>query len=391
MPHLSAGLSRGRGIVGRRGRVPFRDGPPRNFSLHCNRPLPFPAVTFLRQNPGFVGVLAIGFLVGTLLLFLWRGSVEEAERAEGEAERARARLEAVLAGSLLGEGEAAIRVTPTREHRVFLEERVAQLRITLQDLRDRLRVRDPTWLADPADELSFLPKVREFVEAQRAAAEKAGTAVAPDEAFGFAAFATAAATPPPDQLPLLDRQRQVLAYLLAQLLAASPTRIVAVQREAVGIGAQGDRSAGSRGSGADTFVRTAWPGRGEEVPGDTLFFRVVFEGKTATLRTFLEELARFALPVVVRSVEVAPVTGPADSRGNGPAEAPAPPSSAATPAWDTLFGGSPPAAPEEPGGRGAHAPAPLLADNESRFTVLLLWIEEGSLGTAGGSSPEEPS
>ena len=341
---------------------------------------------FPRQNPRFVAVLASAFLGGTVILVLWRGATAEAVRAAEAAERARAQLEVVLAGSAPAAENPGQRVSPTEEHRAFLEERVTRLRTTLEDLRGRLRVRDPSWLADPADELSFLPKVREFVRAQRTAAARAGTALAPDEAFGFAAFATAAETPPPDQLPLLDRQRQVLAYILAQLLAASPSRIVAVQREAVGAVA-----AGSGGPDADTFVRQAWPGRPEEEPGATLFFRVVFEGKTATLRTFLEELATFALPVVVRSVEVEPAAvAPRAGEGAGPDSG----GRASGSSWDQLFGTAGPEAsgdpaPSGPGAAVPPGPALLLADNESRFTVLLLWIEEGSFGTAKEDFGEE--
>jgi len=45
------------------------------------------------------------------------------------------------------------------------------------------------------------------------------------------------------------------------------------------------------------------------VPGfvDTLPFRFAFIGTTASLRAVLNELARFELPVVVRSVEVEPL------------------------------------------------------------------------------------
>jgi len=62
--------------------------------------------------------------------------------------------------------------------------------------------------------------------------------------------------------------------------------------------------------------------------------------------------------------------------------------------WDQLFGTAGPEAsgdpaPSGPGAAVSPGPALLLADNESRFTVLLLWIEEGSFGTAKEDFGEE--
>ena len=64
------------------------------------------------------------------------------------------------------------------------------------------------------------------------------------------------------------------------------------------------------------------PATSARVPGfvETIPFRLTFVGRTASLRSFLNELASFKVPAVVRSVEVEPLSsenGGGDRSGQG--------------------------------------------------------------------------
>ena len=87
----------------------------------------------------------------------------------------------------------------------------------------------------------------------------------PDQfTFGFEKYFQSTRIPEGEIVPKLDKQRQILSYILDKLINSA------------------------------------------RVPGaiDTLAFQVKFTGYTPTLRKFLNNLAYFQLPVVVRSVEV---------------------------------------------------------------------------------------
>ena len=184
-----------------------------------------------------------------------------------------------------------------------------------------------------------------FVEAMRARAQQAGVALKPDERFGFSTYANEA--PESARLAAVFRERQIVQYLLEALLDAQPHQLLSVQRERLAgparnaapnpAGAQPGRAPGA----GETDYFEIDPRVSARVPGvvETAAFRLSFTGHTAALRTLLNKLAEFELPVVVRAVEVAPA--------------------------DRLADGSAPARPD---------PAPLVAPPWSRFTVTVEFI-----------------
>jgi hypothetical protein len=90
-------------------------------------------------------------------------------------------------------------------------------------------------------------------------------------------------------------------------------------------------------------------------------YRLTFRGNTLALRALLNELARFELPVVVRSVEVSPLAA-----GNAVAtSAPAPaPTSLAS-----IFGTAPAA-----GSASAGVKKPIVEQTDSRFSVTVEFV-----------------
>lgn len=115
-------------------------------------------------------------------------------------------------------------------------------------------------------------------------------------AFGFEDYVGSTLIPEGAIVPKLDKQRKVLSYILDQLFSADPSSIQAVRRENL------EKSKSREKFQIDSAISA-------RVPGviDTLAFQVVFTGYTPSLRKFLNNLAYFELPVVVRSVEVARV------------------------------------------------------------------------------------
>jgi hypothetical protein len=90
-------------------------------------------------------------------------------------------------------------------------------------------------------------------------------------------------------------------------------------------------------------------------------FRISFVGYTQVLRKFLNELATFQVPVVVRGVEVAPAAG---GQPGGNPQSPPP----ARPSGFKIFE----PAPEE--AAKANAAVPLVQPGRSRFTVIVEFV-----------------
>ena len=180
-----------------------------------------------------------------------------------------------------------------------------------------------------------------------------------DFAFGFDAYADAATIPADPQLvPLLDKQRQILSALVDKLIASHPQSIELIEREALEKNATAAQIPG-------TFVID--PAVSARVPNaiDTLAFRVSFKGYTESLRLFLNELAKFDLPIVVRGVQVERPIGSdtvnvkqTDESNN----------------FEAIFGSFGMEESTEDATE-AEAQKPVIVDNLSTFTLLLEFIE----------------
>ncbi|MCX6951053.1 MAG: Amuc_1100 family pilus-like protein [Verrucomicrobia bacterium] len=168
-----------------------------------------------------------------------------------------------------------------------------------------------------------------FVEKSREMAKKHDVEIRPEAArLGFALYASEG--PKEDRIASVFHQRQVVQYIVESLIEARPRSIFSVQRERALNKAEKDallaaQQAAANGGGAapeppaepapgtvssveaespDLFVID--PRVTARAPGyiDTTPVRVVFTGQTGALRTFLNKLASFELPILVREVEV---------------------------------------------------------------------------------------
>lgn len=224
--------------------------------------------------------------------------------------------------------------------------------------------------AHPTSSTNALFDIQFFVEEYRKLAAAAMPVTEGDlanEYFGFGAYAQAG--PPEALLGTVFKQRLIVAYILDNLFEAQPEELIAVQRpgEAGGEAAQpdprggrGETQAGGAGFRLNPRLSVAEPGIAE-----TSAYQVSFTGRASTLRAFLNELASFEMPLIVRSIEVAPANGGgASERGQEPARR----RRSRTP--------EPEPEPQQEG----EAPKqdeniPLVADNLSRFTVAMEFVE----------------
>jgi hypothetical protein len=330
---------------------------------------------WMRAQPWLAAALA-GSLLAGLALGVW-GSHREAENT-----RLRAQLDReTRAWNAL----ARAPVAPTAANAAAAEAHLAALEGQSARLRAGLAARgswDPTPAFRGAEELYF--DLLGMVEEQRAAFAAAGIRCERAEQFGYGQVVRAqqVALGPEDPalaMTRLHRQRQALAATLDALRAAGPERLLGVERTPLM-----PLEAGQVARLDDHFliasaVTAAVPGAIE-----TYGLRVRFEGRTATLRDFLETVRAGRRPLVVRSIEVGPA-GAGSGAGVGATTRGASPSMAPTSPFATLST----ARRSEETARGE---VPIVEANTSVFTVVLegyALLEPGAAGANGEGALSE--
>jgi hypothetical protein len=266
-------------------------------------------MSFGRKNPLFAAGLAVCFLlvIGELALIYERFSASRDAALRLEERR------------IALEGMSQLTPPPTREIASAVEADLAKAQAALASMQSELKGRGPAAerirsARVPAARTDSYFDLATFVEKTRELAKKHGVEVHPEaDRFGFAAFVNEG--PVQEHIEPVFRQRQIVQYLIESLIKAVPRSIVSVKREPTI--SQDEREARAAAlangetpaefeidEGPDYF--TIDPRVSARVPGfiDTSAFRFVFTGQTAALRTFLNQLASFELPVLVREVEV---------------------------------------------------------------------------------------
>lgn len=253
---------------------------------------------------------------------------------------------------------------PTSENVQAAQQNAEELSAKLLSIREDLqRGSRLTISSDGTRVMSGLQKYisnyrREVASHKNADGVAAPIQVPADFAFGFERYLkTTQISDDPAVVPQLDKQRQVLSYILNQLMAADPAGIQAVEREILG-----DVDAKATGFQINPAISARVPGAIE-----TLAFRVTFTGYTPALRKFLNNLAQFDLPIVVRSVDAdRPATN---------TEAASAKKSKASNIDDifSVFGGSSSTETAEAAPKANQTP--VISETESSFTVTLEFIE----------------
>lgn len=258
---------------------------------------------------------------------------------------------------------------PSRENVALVEADRAQAEKTRAEIRQILRAGGEAAqrlaaASVPASSTDSYFDIANYVERIRDAAQKAEVALPAENRLGFAAYASTGAER--ELIEPVFRQRQYADYLMGVVLAAKPREFLSLQRERPLTAAQRQQMAegqsvggGQSGAeGGDYFVID--PRTSARVPGfvDTIPFRFAFVGTTNSLRSVLNQLAQFELPVVVRSVEVEPLTRTESRSTSRPA--------ASNPF--AFFGAETTAAPA------AEAERPIVEQTDSRFVVTVEFV-----------------
>jgi hypothetical protein len=311
----------------------------------------------LRNHPLFGGALILlSALCLAEIAFALKFRGESAEAAQLlEARRAELASTAIQRPFPSPENAAAVESDLENSQRV-----VAAMRASLRGSPERAGA---ILSAPPASRTDAFFDLARFVERNRERATSAGVAIHADERFGFGLYANEG--PEPDLIPGVHRQKAVVDFLLGVLFDARLRELVAVQREVARIpGAEGRPYIAEVAPQNDTTFFSVDPRVTARVPGfvDSTGFRITFVGQTGALRDFLNRIAAFELPVIVRSVEIEPMAEP--QRTQGPA--------ASAPSLASLFG-SPVQQPGAP--TAATGPVSIVSQNLSRFTVTVEFIE----------------
>lgn len=262
---------------------------------------------------------------------------------------------------------------PTEESKAAVQADLSRTEAALAKMREELKGRGPTaermrGETVPAEPTDLFFNITTFVERTREKAQSAGIKVKPDERFSFSAYASAG--PDRELIPQVFRQRQVAEYLLDALIEAHPTELLSVQRERPltkvqrealksGQSVGGSQSGSSQGP-TDLFeIDSRITAR---VAGfvNASAFRLAFTGETDSLRSLLNKLATFELPLVVRGVEVEPIA-------KAQAAATSAPANSLSSIFGTPVAASTPAQPEKP--------KPLVDRTLSKFTVTVELID----------------
>lgn len=288
---------------------------------------------------------------------------------------------------------------PTRDIAKAIEADLARAQQSLAAMQAELKGRGPAAerlraAKVPAARTDAYFDLATYVEKMRELARKHEVEIRPEAArFGFAAHANEG--PETQFIEPVFRQRLIAQYLVEALLEAKPRALLALKREPPLSRQQREEIEAKR---AEQAANGEPPGDGAAAPAldfaslpegpdffaidrrasvrtaghvDTTAFRVVFTGQTAALRTFLNRLATFELPVLVREVEVDPASAE-EADVAGPAED-APPAAEAAVAPSVVLTLEPP--PAKKAAPRASAALPIVARTLSKFTVTVEYVD----------------
>lgn len=263
---------------------------------------------FVRNQPLFIG----GAIILGLLLIALAWGVYTGRAAMLRAEKRLAVVQREWAG--LKRSEVAVEPQAAASLQAQVDREAAHLAALQTLLRGGDTADDWNQAALPRARTDAYFELAAFVERMRTVAREQGVAFHEEERFGFADYGTAG--PEPERIPVVFRQRQMLEHLLPRLFALGPQRIDRVERSRPpGPPAGGGRLATV---GRDEFVPDGWtaplPGR-----SSVIACRITFTAQTEVLRRWLNQIARFAAPLVVRLVEVEPLEIPATVAERDPA------------------------------------------------------------------------
>jgi len=310
----------------------------------------------IKKNPILFTLLIVASLLSIAGLYFTYNASGQLAEAQKNASDTRSRLNGLL----------QVSPAPSADNIQIAKRNVEDLDHALREIRRDLQRGSKMSLS--SDGVSVMAGIQQFISESRQRAinhERFNMAeqdsvpmpiaIAEDFAFGFEDYAQEATMPDSaSAILLLDKQRQILEYVINLVMAANPHSIDSVEREHVEAATIGKNQSGSYR--IDPAVSARLPGA-----IDTVALKIIFSGYSRSLRHFLNALASFDLPVVVRSLAV--------TRPEAPARNKAPKKNS----LEEIFGnfGDDSSASLDP----KNVVTPVISENISRFTLDLEFIE----------------
>lgn len=253
---------------------------------------------FFKKHPIFfsgIGLCSISLLVGLVFSILAALELGDASKKYQKADRLFSRL-------------MASNPSPVSENVESSDFNVMELSDKLQSMRDELE--RGTEVEASLDGVRVMAGIQQYISKFKALANEnmgdngpAPIEIPDDFAFGFDRFKLETTVPEKtEEIMLLDKQRDILDYLMTELFATNPQGIVAVARESAKVLRAEDEEVFSN----DPSIFDISSSVTSKVEGaiDTIAFQITFSGKTNSLRDYLNRLAEFDRPIVVRSINV---------------------------------------------------------------------------------------
>jgi hypothetical protein len=313
-------------------------------------------MALLKRNPIFTLVCVISLLsagVGAYLAFVEYSQLIRAEKASSQQQR--------MLDSLLAQQPSL-----TAANVEAASANVQQLDQAYRHLAESLY--GDTAIVGSTNGVQVMASIQEYISEftyraknhVNADGEPAPVSIAQDLSFGFEAYAEQASVPElPKVIPLLDQQRQVLSYVMRQLLASDPFEVMSVQRQIF----PGESPMDPKKLNGFNIPQVA----SARVDGliETIPVKVQFQGYTSSLRKFINKLAEFEMPILVRSVQV--------SRKDQVMEESKAKSKSTS--LEELFGSFGESSTSEKPSAVKAEQKPIISENASNFTLILEYIQ----------------
>ncbi|MEI8089873.1 MAG: Amuc_1100 family pilus-like protein [Opitutaceae bacterium] len=349
-------------------------------------------MSFKKLNFFNLTLVVLGMLAAGEAWCIWERA-SAARSAEQKLVRVRAQIQAAA--------DAA--PSPSRETAAMIESDLKRAQRALATMQSELRGRGPgaarlAATKPPAMRTDAFFDLATFVSKSRAFAQKQGVLIGPGAAnFGFSLYANEG--PETSLIEPVFRQRLVANYIVDALLAARPRSLLAVQRERpLRADERKARNEALAAAAADPAATPPAPLESSttlspdyfdldarlsaQAPGlvEVSGFRLIFTGQTSALRSLLNQLASFELPIIVRSVEVEPASG--EDMAGAPSDEAALAPQPGAPAVSVVL-----SAPAAKAAKPVATIAPLVAKSISKFTVTLEYVELAPVTAVVAATP----
>jgi hypothetical protein len=192
---------------------------------------------------------------------------------------------------------------PNAANEAALDAAVGEAERMLVRLRTELGVSEPKATTPaPVAPVDAYFELCDFVERTRLRMSTAAIGIGPAERFGFTAYANAG--PATEIASTIHRQREAIAHLMEIMLAVRPIAFLGIKR------AKAESIPGGKMSSAsdDYFIMPQPVSIVRSGLIDADAFRLQFSGHTAELRAVLNRLVAGERPLIVRAVEIEPVS-----------------------------------------------------------------------------------